>query len=308
MSKRAAIFCSHGIGDGLLFFTLANNLQRNGFKVDAFHNALGDLQSWFKDIKINKYPQERDLHSFLKGYDLIIINSDNVPINKAIKECALKDFKEKSYDLHPSTCKGKKPPIGHFKFDIDKSVVQNLVVFCQDVLKLENVIKHNGILPQENLTHKKFKRVVIHPTSKDPSRNWPINKFLKLNNMLKELGYETAFIVPTHERKLYLTYKEMVIPEFPTLNDLATFIYESSFMIGNDSGIGHLASCLNIPTVTICASKRAKFFWRPDWAIGRAISACYIPNLKFLRLRKILWKYFISPRKVFKEFLKIVDL
>ena len=44
-------------------------------------------------------------------------------------------------------------------------------------------------------------------------------------------------------------------PIFSSLEELTSFLYESAFFIGNDSGPGHVASALNIPTLTIGQTK-----------------------------------------------------
>ena len=75
-------------------------------------------------------------------------------------------------------------------------------------------------------------------------------------------------------------------------------------MIGNDSGVGHLASCLGIPTLTICRSQMAANFWRPGWSKGAVITPpAWVPNLKGLRLRDQHWQKFISVKKVYKTFI-----
>jgi ADP-heptose:LPS heptosyltransferase len=74
-------------------------------------------------------------------------------------------------------------------------------------------------------------------------------------------------------------------------------------MIGNDSGIGHLASCLNLPTLIICRSKIAAPFWRPGWTSGEVIlPPAWIPNLKGLRFRDKYWQKSITVPKVLKSF------
>ena len=84
----------------------------------------------------------------------------------------------KTFELHPSTCKGKNPPIGDLKFDFTKTVTQNLLDFCKNVLNLQNVTASNEVSISKDLKYRKFsKRVVIHPSSKDIEKNWPKKKF-----------------------------------------------------------------------------------------------------------------------------------
>ena len=61
-------------------------------------------------------------------------------------------------------------------------------------------------------------------------------------------------------------------------------------LVGNDSGNGHLASFLGIPTVTIYRKKNPHFHWRPDWKPARVVC----PRLVLPGLRGPLWKPFVT--------------
>jgi heptosyltransferase III len=98
------------------------------------------------------------------------------------------------------------------------------------------------------------------------------------------------------------------VPLFSGQSEMTAFICESGYMIGNDSGIGHLASCLGLPTVTICRSEQNGRFWRPSWAPGKLITPYkWIPNLKGLRWRDQHWKTWISVRRVLDNFLSLAQ-
>ena len=86
----------------------------------------------------------------------------------------------------------------------------------------------------------------------------------------------------------------------PSLDALAQLIYESGWFIGNDSGIGHLASNLGIPTVSLIHRRKTMLRWRPDWAPGEAL----LPWMPLLlhALKERGWKYFISVNQVLKAF------
>ncbi len=300
--KRALVFCSQGLGDGLLFSIISYNLFKNGYAVDTYHPFLSDMQNFFKFTKIKKYPEINQIEKVLDSYDLIIINSDYSKINKAIIALALEKYKNITFELHPSTCKGKGPPIGNWKFDFSKNVSFNLLDFLKKSLNLKNPLLENGISIPKNLTHRKFlKRVVIHPSSKDFEKNLPKKKFLKLFKKLKSLGYSPKFILAKHERS---DFKEFLkdAPEFDSLNDIASYIYESGYMLGNDSGIAHLSSNLKIPTLTIFSTKRKERFWRPYFHFSKTVVSLPLINIKGLRLREKYWKKTISVRRILKNF------
>lgn len=304
--RKALVFSSIGLGDGLLFLILSNNLSKNGYLVDTFHPFLSQMKAWFKYTSIKPYPKE--LKAFKKSldeYDLIIINSDYNPLNKELVSYLNENLKDKTFELHPSTCKGKNPPIGDLKFDFSKTVIQNLADFCKEDLNLQNVVASNEVRVSKNLKYRKFsKRIVIHPSSKDIEKNWPKKKFQNLFQKLQFLGFEPFFIIASHEKELFSDMKEKVVA-FDNLCDMASFIYESDFFIGNDSGVAHLATSLKIPTLTIFSTKRKEIFWRPDLFLNKTVVSWPLLNIKGLRLREKFWKKTISVNRVLKNFHKL---
>jgi len=304
--KKALVFSSIGLGDGLLFLIISNNLSKNGYLVETLHPFLFEIDTWVKYSSIKPYP--KDIEQFKKSlndYDLIIINSDYNPLNKELVSYLKKNLKDKTFELHPSTCKGKNPPIGDLKFDFQKNITKNLAIFCSDRLKLQNVIVSNDISVSKNLKYRKFsKRVVIHPSSKDIEKNWPKKNFYKLLKKLKVFGFEPCFIIAKHEKNLFHDIKNHVIA-CQNLSDMAAYIYESGYFIGNDSGVAHLASSLQIPTLTIFSTKRKERFWRPNFFLSKTVVSLPLLNIKGLRLREKFWKKTISVNRVLKNFNKL---
>ncbi|NGX63013.1 MAG: hypothetical protein KR126chlam6_00418 [Candidatus Anoxychlamydiales bacterium] len=304
--KKALVYPSKGLGDGLLFLVLSNNLSKNGYEVDTYHPFLYNLDNWFKYTKIRPYPKN-DNFDFLKDYQLIIINSDYDPLNKKLVKVAKEKYKDITFEIHPSACKGKNPPIGDLKFDFKKTVKENLIVFLENELNLTSVLSSNDITVPSNLSYRKYpKRVVIHPSSNDLEKNWPKEKFLKLFKKLKKEGFDPYFILMSFERQNFLNFSNDQIFTFNNLHEIASFIYESGFMIGNDSGIAHLASNLKIPTLTIFSTKRKHIFWRPSFYFDRSVISLPLLNIKGFRLREQYWKNTISSKRVLKNFSKLI--
>jgi hypothetical protein len=188
------------------------------------------------------------------------------------------------------------------RFDGSKPLVENLYHFCRDVLAIEEATIRNGItlLPGTELrTH--YGRVVIHPTSSRRGKSWSKEKFLRVAADLVKHGWEPVFVIGPGE--------EAEWPEgrvFPSLSEMATFIAESAYFIGNDSGLGHLASALGIPTVTLCRNCRTAEFWRPAWSPGSVITPTrWLPNIKGLRLRDERWQWGISVGNVLRHFAEL---
>ncbi len=325
---KIAIAASRGVGDGLISLVLANNLAINNFDVTIFSNPISQLNDWFPNFTILPYPKTDLLQSF-DQFDLVLSDAysdvtkdaDEKDFHKLSKKfvffCMAEfdnrliynqtdDLKttihdaEKLQKLLPLT-KGSGVHIG--RLDKNAPMINRVAKFCDDILHLKNITHDNGIVPLPNLTHKKFsKRIIIHPTSSNPVKNWPPHKFLALARKLKNNGFDPVFTVSPNEQKDWekISQHEFSVPEFPTLSDLGKFVYESGYMIGTDSGVGHLASNLDIPTITICRTGNKLFRWRPGWSKGIVIKTKH--KLRFLG--KQHWHWLISAGKVYREFIK----
>ena len=87
-------------------------------------------------------------------------------------------------------------------------------------------------------------------------------------------GFSVSFSVSPkeHAEWLFVKKKGIDLPYFRSLSETAAYLYESGFFIGNDSGLGHLASNLGIPTVTVAGKASSIKLWRPDWHIGKVVA------------------------------------
>ena len=95
---------------------------------------------------------------------------------------------------------------------------------------------------------------------------------------------------------------------FPNLDFLAQYIYESGYLIGNDSGLGHLASALGVPTLTFCRRKTWANMWAPSFSKGIVVTpSSIIPNIRGLRLRDRHWKTFITLGMARRAFERLVQ-
>ena len=322
---RIAIAASRGIGDGLITLVLANNLVRNNFDITVFSNPLAQLNHWFPTINILPYPNPMELNATFEKFDLIMSDAyseltKNFP--RATKQFVIfcmthfddilvEDQSEQLTQRIQDKEKLKKLlPIAQStgtvinRLDHDAPMIDRMAIFCRAILKLENVTRDNGMTPLNHLTYKKHpKRIIIHPTSSNSVKNWPPYKFIALAKKLKNIGFEPAFTVSPAEYETWkqLTHDEFLLPSFPNLSDLAKYIYESGFLIGTDSGLGHIASNLGISTVTICRTGNKHFRWRPAWAPGKVVKTRY--KLRFAC--KQHWHWLISVNQVFKAFRRL---
>lgn len=296
---KYAVFPCLGLGDGLIAAILSHNLVKARHEVDTFHPLMGQLQAFFPSLTF--YPRPTALPP-LESYDRIFIILEKLDWMQALQKKALEEFPEKTVVLNPIATPNNNYPFWEMGcFDGNQPFVDNLVNYCKEQLQIEGATKENGIVLPEYVTRKKYpRRVILHPTSSRAGKNWGKMGFIRLANRLTKEGYEPIFILTKKEKE---DWPEIESPTFEDLAEVAAFVAESGYMIGNDSGIGHLASCMGIPTLTICRSELSANFWRPAWEKGKVvIPSKWIPNLKGMRWRDKKWQKFVSVSRVFNEF------
>jgi ADP-heptose:LPS heptosyltransferase len=122
--------------------------------------------------------------------------------------------------------------------------------------------------------------VAIHPGSGGEHKCWPLENFLKLSTQLREEQMEVIFLLGPAERERWdaNTIRQIeavgpVLGELP-LADVAAVLSCCAGYVGNDSGIGHLAGSMGIPTVTIFGPTDPGQ-WRP---LGPKVSICQSPQ------------------------------
>lgn len=311
---KAAVFSHSGLGDGLISLVISNNFHQNGWEVDTFHSGLSTLQSWFSHLPIISYPNQSEIPHVLASYDKIVVfHNDTNPFTLELVKRGKEEDSDKVKVIYaiPSPGVIHKPYYQDCLINPKKPIVENLQNFCSEILEFPKTTKKNGIIPPLHLKYRKHaKRVILHVASSRPGKNWPIEKFTQLAKKLRDLSFQPVMIAGgPSERKpyLYLEQEGYHLPLFESLHEVTSYIFESGYLIGNDSGLGHLASSMGIPTVTITRRKQVARFWRPSWAPSAyVVPSSWIPNLSGLRLRDRYWKYFISVRKVKKAFLRLV--
>ena len=306
MGPRAGLFFHNGLGDGVTCLVLSNNLHLNGWKLDTYQNTMGSMQNWFPHLSIFSYPSLSELPRILNSYDYFFVaHNDTDPFVLQLIQEGKRRFPDriKVIYLYPSKNIVNEPYYSDCLTDPGLPIAENMRLFCEKILHLPKITKNNGFIPPPGIISRKYpKRVAIHPTSARITRNWPKEKFIALAKEIKNQGFEPVFIPG-----MQAGWEDVDVALFPTLDALARYLYESGFLIGNDSGLGHLASSLGVPTLTLCRRKTWASMWAPSFQKGIVVTpSSWIPNIRGLRLRDRHWKKFISVRKVRRAFEKLV--
>ena len=282
-SSRVAVLPDVRLGDGLLALILTHNLQRAGRDVTTHHDLLRQLRAWFPRFRIETLPAGAKA-TWLGGYDLIV------------------DSYSHFLDDEPALA-AKRVAVGDFHFDPQATRAANLQRLAGEVLACPDPTIEPGVEPPPDLKHRKHaERVLLHPTSASERKTWPSSCFLKLAELLEARGFRPVFCLGPSERSGWqpLLGDRFEAPPFPDLDALARYTYESGYFIGNDSGPGHLASLLRVPTLSLFYKKSKAQRWRPGWGDGAvAVPGLWLPSS---RLRRRYWRRLLTPARVLATF------
>lgn len=289
--KTIALVASPNLGDALVSMIIAHNLRRNGFRVTTFSNFLTALKAYFPEEDIQPFPDQTDSRNVLSNFDLLIY---------WFKSDYEKAFASEQWHSQVVTVNDYEP------FLRTELMVNSHVKFSREILGLTHVVKENGFQAFPELKFRQHsRRVVIHPSASAASKQWLPKRFIVLAQQLKAQNYQPVFVLAPNEKDQFSWIPQHGLEYIaePDLGFLARFLYESGWFIGNDSGIGHLASNFGIPTVTLFSRKSVKHRWRPGWAPGEAITP--LISLSLGSWEKHYWKYFITVARVMRSFNKL---
>lgn len=277
--KSICVFASNGLGDGFLSLVLARNLQRLGHRITLYSSPLAPLASWIPWAQVRPFMPQDEMDIHLKEFDRIVAADHSRAVGKG--------------------------EVVHL--DRSLSVVENFERYLEKNWgPVESVGPADLDIPSQLIHRQHANRVVIHPTSGAERRNWSAEKFIKLAHKLRSDQFEPVFMMSPAEAPSWDWLKAEGIPvaAFPNLTDAAAFVYESGFFIGNDSGLGHMASFLRVPTLSLFARASYARVWRPGWGLGIVAT----PTLKLpgARLKEKYWKQLLSVAKVVKKFKALV--
>ena len=288
-TKAVSIHCTPQVGDGLIYLTLAHLLAENGYNVTFYSTPLAQLQQFFPTINLQPALATSEWAADAENFSKVYLCDRNSGRKLDFAKAAVKD----KFVYLPDFAAKSAPKVAQ------------IVDYAQNSLKLAQYAAGNGcVLPKEFTTRRYDKRVILHPTSTDPRKNWPAKKFIKLARRLSDRGMTPMFVVSPDERSEWqqLVPEPWLIPKMSSLQQVTVFIAESGWMIGNDSGIGHLASMCGLPTLTIFRHPSRATLWRPAWSTNLTVSA-RMP----IKWRE-LWKAQLSVARVMEHFAKLQDL
>ncbi|BBU27706.1 hypothetical protein BTHE68_14400 [Burkholderia sp. THE68] len=274
-----AVVLPSPIGDSLIGLVLVNNLIRNGYRPVVFGWVAEQLADWFPHMAVGQPDAWRG------AFDTVI-------------ELLPTDYASTLSRSGTTLCLAKLPEYGGSKHMVDR-----IVEITTKVLGLRDVTRANGLVVPAGVMQGRFvDRVVIHPTGSHPEKMWGRKKFLALSRVLTRRQLQPSFLVAPDEFGVWGDIAEQgcEVHALPRLGEVATWIAESSWFIGNDSGLGHLASCIGVPTLSLFMRRGLARSWRPGWGPGAIVLPPSV--LPFGGLKERLWQRLLSVRRVTAAF------
>ncbi len=115
--------------------------------------------------------------------------------------------------------------------------------------------------------------VVIHPGSGSSVKCWSVENFMRLAERLRESGRSVRFLVGEVEREKWPArqIEELAASQPQSYVQLLDELSAAGVFVGNDSGPGHLAGIIGVPTVSIFTSTAAQR-WKP---LGPKVNVVY---------------------------------
>lgn len=283
-----AVLGGQGLGDNLLEMVLMENARRAGLQATMFSTRMCELRSWFPQHRLEQTVQTEAADHALAGFQLILFPK---PLWPGVGEAVAENWVDYGQLYRQNANRA-----------------EDMLRISGQVFDMTEPTMLNGIRPLSSLQHRRHQgRVCIHPTSAELSKNWLPKRFLALAARLQTKGFAPVFIMSAAERKAWrpVIGERFPLHAFAGVDQCAAFLYESGFFIGNDSGGGHLASCLDIPVLSIHGRKGKARIWRPGW--GRVEVVTLRINVIGGSLRQYLWKYFLSVAAVERGFERLVN-
>ncbi|MDB6019014.1 MAG: hypothetical protein JWR19_3503 [Pedosphaera sp.] len=112
--------------------------------------------------------------------------------------------------------------------------------------------------------------VIVHTGAGQPIRVWPLDRYQKIVTHLRAQNYVVRILCNPEQRKWWLQAGETAVATPATITDLLNHMGDVGAFVGNDSGPGHLAAFLGIPTFTLFGPQL------PAWFVPLHPAAAYV--------------------------------
>lgn len=317
---KIAYIASNGLGDGVIQSLIAQNISKLGHEVTYYHDLIGQLAPIFTKLEValassltTTSMADFDWLLIDKGYKGLEAIQRNLALSK--KAVIFSMSKTKPHKKQINSVLFNAPVTGENKFlhkfngacirsnkhwSKESVASQSINIFRGEASPSVPDARLSLSIPEEWYQKKAGQRVLIHPKSSSESKNWPANNYIQLAELIREFGLDPVFTMAPSELDAWSREKgaeNFKCEVFDSIYDLAKFYFRSSLFIGNDSGNGHLASLLDLPTITVYHKAKGHFPWRPSWGENTIIKPSFLYGL----IGSGLWKKSITTKQVYQS-------
>jgi Glycosyltransferase family 9 (heptosyltransferase) len=300
--KKFALIPARGLGDLMIVAGMAFNLSKK-YKVQIYHPLIQRLHHLMPFVEAYDRPQNiSDMHLH-DVEDCVMIYEDS-PFFDNLQPQLKNHFDQKFFVLNPVVTEKKDYKFADdFFFNIKRSFSQNLLDFALTHYLDAAEPKTSGI---KHNFKKEPKLVVIHATASKESKSWFTQRFLHVKKKLEKQGFKVVFATLPHETK---AIEQGLYSGLKTLEDLVENVAKAELVIGNESGVCHLASALGTRSLVLCRNPRIQRFWGADYegASYPIFPPTWMINVKNLRIRDKYWRQLIFKSTVTSEAMKLLN-
>jgi ADP-heptose:LPS heptosyltransferase len=107
---------------------------------------------------------------------------------------------------------------------------------------------------------RKERVVLVHTGAALPVRVWPLERYQNIVRRLRNLGFFVRVACDAGQRDWWLQHGEEGVISPQSIGELLSLLDLSGAFMGNDSGPGHLAAIMGIPTFTIFGPQLPEWF------------------------------------------------
>jgi heptosyltransferase-2 len=143
--------------------------------------------------------------------------------------------------------------------------------------------------------------ILIHSGAGQSVRVWPLERYKTLASHLRHKKIPAQIVCDPDQREWWLRAGEVTVATPKTVAELISLIDRAAAFIGNDSGPGHLAAFLGVPTFTLFGPQLPEWFAplhpQSEWIEGKACP--YKPCSDYCRFATPFCLWNISEEEIF---------
>lgn len=154
--------------------------------------------------------------------------------------------------------------------------------------------------------------ILLVPFAAWKDREWPIEKWVKLEKLLLEAGYSVRILGQSNRNEILLFTSQKII-DYPP-HDVINIILNSKCVVVNDSGMAHVAGLYEVPTVSVISGHfgREHLFSETD-IVGILPKEIKISNSLLFKKKSNTSTTksgldSIEPQTVYNEIIRLIDL